>query len=67
MAQTSVRRWVFESATDPQDITEVDLREDLLNAEGEPLDWVLEFYDGRLRPHRGDADDELLRGPAKKE
>ena len=50
------RKWVFESATDSNDITEVNFKPELLDSNGEPFSWVVDFYDGRLRPFNPETD-----------
>ncbi len=50
------RRWVFESAADSRDITEVNFKQELLKEDGEPMEWVVDFYEGRLRPFNPETD-----------
>ena len=43
------RRWFFASATDETDLTEINFKQELMK-NGEPLEEVVDFYDGRLIP-----------------
>lgn len=43
------RRWFFASATDETNLTEINFKKELIE-NGEPLQEVVDFYDGRLIP-----------------
>ena len=43
------RRWFFTSAIDETDLTEISFKEELLDS-GEPMQDIVDFYDGRLIP-----------------
>lgn len=43
------RKWFFSSATDETDLTEINFKTELM-VDGEPIQDIVDFYDGRLIP-----------------
>jgi hypothetical protein len=54
------RKWFLSSATDETDLAEIKFKQELLLG-GEPIKYVVDFYDGRLIPQPTEGETYLNR------